>query len=149
MADTNFESHVVRGEHGAHEASDINVISISRFGIWISAVTLASMFGMWFLLQYLTHREEGKSPAARPMAAENPMKMPPAPNLQGTPRPDLKEFLAAEQRKAAEYKWVDGEKRIIQIPVQRALELVAKEGQLPVWTPAAVPPAKTPGGAAR
>jgi hypothetical protein len=33
---------------------------------------------------------------------------------------------------------------IVQIPVERALELVAKEGKLPVWIPAV--PAKAPGG---
>ncbi len=144
MQDTNFESHVVRGPHGAHEGTDINTLSVSKFGIAIAAVTLISMMAMWFFLDILSRFETKSSPKPRPMVAQNPMKEPPLPHLQGRPRPDLASFQAEEARKLAEYKWVDGDKKIVQIPVERALEIVAREGKLPVWIPAL--PAKPQGG---
>ncbi|MFN0172022.1 MAG: hypothetical protein ACKV22_36925 [Bryobacteraceae bacterium] len=144
MQDTNFESHVVRGPHGAHEGTDINTLSVSKFGLVIAAVTLVSMMAMWFFLDVLARFETRTSPKARPMAAQNPVKEPPLPRLQGKPRLDLAAYQAEEARKLAEYKWVDGEKKIVQIPVERALDLVAKDGKLPVWTPAVA--AKAAGG---
>ena len=41
---------------------------------------------------------------------------------------DLKEFRAGEDAILNDYGWVDPEKGIVRIPVERALELVAKEG---------------------
>lgn len=145
MQDTNFESHVVRGPHGAHEATDINTLSVSKFGLVIAAVTLVSMMAMWFLLDLMVSFESKSSPKPHPMVAQDPMKEPPLPHLQGHPRPDLAAFQTEEARKLAEYKWVDGEKKLVQIPVERALDIVARDGKLPVWIPAA--PAKAPGGA--
>jgi len=130
-----FESHVERGPHGAHETSDVAVVSISKFGLIIAGVTLLSMMLMWFLLDFMQGYEAGLSPQPAPMAAANPQKTPPAPNLQGTPRPDLKAFIAAEDQKLSGYSLVDKDKQLYQIPVERALELTAKSGKLPAWEP--------------
>ena len=136
-----FESHVERGPHGAHETSDVAVVSISKFGLIIAGTTLLSMMLMWFLLDFMKGYESSQGPQAPPMAAANPQKTPPQPNLQGTPRPDLKAFIAAEDQKLSSYSLVDKDKQLYQIPVERALELTAKSGKLPAWEPAPGKPA--------
>jgi hypothetical protein len=72
--------------------------------------------------------------------------------LQGSPIPDLRAFQAAENQKLSSYALVDKDKKLYQIPVERALELTAQSGKLPAWEPApgkapAPPPAPAQGGA--
>ena len=110
------------------------------------------MMLMWFMLDFMEGYEAGSSPKAPPMAAQNPQKTPPAPNLQGSPIPDLRAFQAAENQKLSSYALVDKDKKLYQIPVERALELTAQSGKLPAWEPApgrapASPPAPAQGGA--
>lgn len=136
-----FESHVERGPHGAHETSDVAVISISKFGIVIAGATILSMMLMWFLLDFMKGYEADISPKAPPMAAQNPQKTPPPPNLQGSPIPDLREFRAAEDQKISSYSLVDKDRKLYQIPVERALELTAQSSKLPAWEPAPGKPA--------
>jgi hypothetical protein len=62
------------------------------------------------------------------MAASNPRKEPPEPRLQKAPVLDLREFRAGEDAVLHTYGWVDPEKGVVRIPVERAMEIVAKEG---------------------
>ena len=62
------------------------------------------------------------------MTLSNPRKEPPEPRLQKDPAMDLQQFRAGEEAVLHSYGWVDPEKGIVRIPVERAMELVAKEG---------------------
>ena len=62
------------------------------------------------------------------MAAANPQKQPPEPRLQAAPVKDLATFRAEEDAVLNSYGVIDQANGIVRIPVERALELVAKEG---------------------
>jgi hypothetical protein len=111
-----------------HETRDANVRSISKFIVGLVVGVVAAMLLMWFLFDRFAIREARESPRPDTMAASNPQKAPPEPRLQPAPAMDLTQFRAAEEKILNDYAWVDPEKGIVRIPVDRALELVAKEG---------------------
>ena len=53
---------------------------------------------------------------------------PPQPRLQTDPSEDLVKFRAEEDKRLDGYYWVDKEKGIVHIPIERAMKKVAAEG---------------------
>jgi hypothetical protein len=111
-----------------HETRDANVRSISKFVVGLVVGIIAAMFLMGFLFNRFAIREARRSPQPETMAAANPQKQPPEPRLLRAPVLALEEFRAGEDAILNDYGWIDPEKGIVRIPVERALELVAKEG---------------------
>ncbi len=119
---------VEAGPHGAHETRDINVAAVTKFVVGVVIMTVAVMAVFWLTFNTVT-RLIGPKAGVRPaMADANPRKQPPEPRLQTTPLPDLSRFLQGEEAILDHYGWVDPDKGIVRIPVERALELVAREG---------------------
>jgi hypothetical protein len=56
-----------------------------------------------------------------------PRELPPAPREQLHPLADYQQYRAAEQRRLATYAWVDRQAGIVQIPVERAMSLLARD----------------------
>jgi hypothetical protein len=113
---------------GGHEKTDVNVLAVTRLGLIIAGMTVASVFLMWFLFDRFAARENEASAKPAPMTQVNPLKEPPEPRLQKTPVTDLKVIRKDEDALINSYGWVDPDKQIVRIPVDRAMELVAKEG---------------------
>lgn len=116
---------------GGHEHRDVNVVAVTRFGLGLAAGVVVAGFLMWFLFDRFAARETRSSPLPAPMSMSDPEKEPPEPRLQPAPIVDLKEVRAAEEAILSHYAWVDPDKGIVRIPIDRAMDLIAKEG-LPV-----------------
>ena len=56
-----------------------------------------------------------------------PRELPPAPREQVYPITDYQRYRAAEQAKLEAYAWVDRTGGIVQIPIERAMALVARD----------------------
>jgi hypothetical protein len=59
-------------------------------------------------------------------------KQPPAPRLQESPAREMNDLAAEQAALLEQTKWIDEQQKIVQIPIERAMELVAKNG-LPDW----------------
>ena len=114
--------------HGGHEERDIDISAVSKLGLGIACGVVVSVFLMWFLFDRFAAREQEASSPPAPMAAANPLKEPPEPRLQRTPVADLKTIRKDEDALIRSYGWVDPDKGIVRIPVDRAMDLVLKEG---------------------
>ena len=110
------------------ENRDINARAVLKAGAGIVLATVGAALLMWFLFNRFAAREAARSPQPARMAASDPRKEPPEPRLQPAPVMDLKSFLAGEEVLLKSYAWVDPQKGVVRIPVERAMELVAKEG---------------------
>jgi hypothetical protein len=94
-------------------------------------------FGMYrFLDSYQTAHQPPVSPMATPEAdtravrPENTQSFP-QPRLEENERTELRQFVEDQDRKLATYDWVDKDKGVARIPIDRAMELIAQRG-LPV-----------------
>jgi hypothetical protein len=114
-----------------HELSDVNIRGLVTFlaGLVISlAVVVIAVAGLFV---WLMRRAEEADPPQPPLA-EVRAKQPPAPRLQESPAREM-EAMAAEQAAAlAQTKWVDEQQKIVRIPIEQAMEMVATQG-LPNW----------------
>ena len=129
------DPHAAHGhsEH-SHEKSDAHPGSIAGFEVALLLLVVFSMAAMGGLFYYLSHREAVADTSRSPLAVEG--ALPPAPNLQVAPASDIEQLHAAENMRLNTYGWVDKEQGVVRIPIEKAMEIVAKQG-LPVRLPPA------------
>jgi hypothetical protein len=143
------EHHPHSTSHSAlnHETTDVNLTGITRLAI-------ASLLIIGVILGFVYVFEKGLSHFLTDTSQPPPMadwkadtnRTPKAP-LVITDEPGLLRQVRAEERKVLEhYAWVDKGQGIVQIPIDRALELVARNPAL--IAPQGAPPAAAPAPAA-
>jgi hypothetical protein len=110
----------------ARERTDVDTRAIIRFGIGILATLAATFLLLVALFGYFNVRETrlGRGPGRM----LEPQQLPPEPRLEVSPRANLAELRAAEEKALGTYGWVDKEKNTVRIPIERAMEIMAERG---------------------
>src|SRR3954454_9142366 len=118
MDETNHHS---RNPQIRHETTDVNVWAVGKFAIGLVIVTAVSVVMLFMLMRFFQSREEtATSPTPEPA------KTFPEPRLQKTPVLDLGAFRAEEEKLLNGYAWVDQQKGLVRIPVNLAIDVLAK-----------------------
>jgi len=99
----------------SHEAQDLASGRLARIAAILAGSTALVLVVCFFLWRTW-------------VTAPVPAHRPGAPSLQAQPRRDLERF-RREQRNADQWGWVDREHGIARIPVERAMQLMAKDGR--------------------
>jgi hypothetical protein len=126
-------SEELRNPHVHHEPGDVNARTLTKFGVSMAALIVVFLFGLWGMFQYLKNRVTEMGLPLSPSAMVNAQKQPPEPRLQRHPSEDMRAWHAIEDRTMHQYAWIDPDTGIVQIPVERAMDLIAQRG-LPVLT---------------
>ena len=122
------------GSHGAPGAGGGPVDHELEFrGIFVFVggltVVILVVFGlMWGIATFFKGSLLKQDPAPAALAEARETRVPPGPNLQPNPSANLAAFRAAEEAELASWAWVDKEKGVARVPVERALEIVASRG---------------------
>ncbi|HKC11100.1 MAG TPA: hypothetical protein VKI41_03465 [Vicinamibacteria bacterium] len=119
------------------ERTDVDATALLKFAFWLVVATVAVVLLLWRLYFVFVAREAARQPAPPVMRADPAAMAPAGPSLQPLPAQDLARFRAEEELALGTYGWVDKEKGIVRIPIERAMRLLAERG-LPA--PAATPP---------
>jgi len=106
-----------------HETSDVNVWAVGKFGIGLVIVTILSFALLLGLFRYFESREE-----ANKGTTVEVMKAFPEPRLETNEPRDLKGIRDEEDKVLKSYSWVDQQKGIVRIPVDVAIDVLAKRG---------------------
>ena len=93
-----------------HEATDIRARPI----LWAAAGLLVALTAIFALGSFVVPRS----------TSTGPTPFPPEPRLQITPENLRKE----EDRRLSSYEWIDREKGIVRIPIDRAIDLQLQRG---------------------
>lgn len=126
MSGSHDDSH--SAGHGVRfEPTDITARPIVLSALGITVITLVYTAIAWFTYQGLAAREQASSAPASPLAAQAPTQ-PPAPRLQADPKADLIALRARENAELSKYAWIDKARGIAQVPIERAMEMVAAKG---------------------
>lgn len=118
----------------AHEHTDADSRSITRFGITLAFLIVLSQLLLWWVFDRLSDREAKLSPHVPAIVKAQGQMLPPEPRLQGNapldvnPRLDLKQMRAAEDAYLNHYGWIDPDHGIVHVPIDEALDVVAKTG---------------------
>ena len=132
MAENSMHTGEPINPHVHHEREDVDARALTKFGLVMSAIVVVFLFALWGLFHFLANREAELGGALRPSAVVRPAKLPPEPRLQPNPLIDMREFRASEDRILNEYNWIDPDKGIVRIPIERAMDLMVSQGKFPV-----------------
>jgi hypothetical protein len=106
-----------------HETSDVNVWGVGKFAIALIVIILVSLILLIGLFRLFQSREETNQ-----VTAVEPVKIFPEPQLQKTPTLDLEALRAEEDKLLYGYAWVDPQKGLVHIPIDQAIDLLARRG---------------------
>src|ERR1044072_6882915 len=125
-----MEDKELQHPKGGHEEKDVNYIAITTFGIALTIIVIVSVFVLWGLFHYFVGSDEKSYGASAPLsqAEMKIVKQPPQPRLQQSPPADLRDMRAAEDQLLHHYSWVDRDKGVVRIPIERAMEILAGRG---------------------
>lgn len=121
------------------EDRDINIRGVLWFGVALGALIFVVSVALWWLQGYFRAREQSaQTPLVGP-AAERP-RLPqdlnkiPEPRLQADEPLELDRLRALEEAQLRAYGWIDRAAGVVQIPIERAMDLLAQPGALPART---------------
>ncbi len=96
---------------------------------WMALLTVTAALSMVFCAFLQTGLGKLKaryfSPPLSPMI-KTP-DAPPEPRLQADPPLDMERFLAQEEKQLSTYAWIDQTAGVVQLPIERAIQLTAQE----------------------
>lgn len=108
-----------------HETRDVAFRPIVAAAVGLAVLVVVAAAGMDRLFDHYAAREAAESEPESPLAARLGTRLPPEPRLQSAPIKDLDELRAAENEILTSYGWVDRERGVVRIPIERAIELLA------------------------
>jgi hypothetical protein len=114
--------------------SEIHVKGIFGAIAGLALLVALSFAAMITFSKVLKSQSIARDPAPLPVAEANQPRPRPRAALQADPTADMVKFAKEEEAALTSYAWVDRVGGVVQIPVQRALEIVAERG-LPVPPP--------------
>jgi hypothetical protein len=124
------------------ERADINVFQITGFGIGLVISCMVVVFAMWALFAFLAKRENAKNQVMPAAMSDQRQRVPAEPRLSGVvvdetgnisahpvyPRVELQQLRDDEDAILNNYGWVDPNKGIVRIPIDQAVDMVARKG---------------------
>jgi len=123
-----------------HELSDAHARPILKFLAFVGLITIGVAAFIVAFYNYLERHEAIEKTARYPMAAGIARPLPLPPRLQTYPFQDIKSLRQEERRLLDTYEWVDKNKGIVRIPIDRAIDVLAEKG-LPYRQPGTSAPA--------
>lgn len=122
-----------KGASPGYELRDTNARWIAFWLVLLLALVVVAFLVTRSVLGSLERRAAAAQPAPHPMAD---FRRPPAKALlQSQPKAEYRAYQARQQELATTYGWIDAEKRVVRLPIERAMELLLERG-LPVREPA-------------
>lgn len=111
-------------------ARGYEVVDVRSGPLVLSATVLAAAVAVvlallsWFI-GWLETGAKRHDPALSPLIGS---QLPPEPRLQTAPADDLARMRAAEHRALESYRWIDKKEGIVQLPIDRAMDLLLEQG---------------------
>ena len=109
-----------------HEADDINPGRVVLVALALAATIVVVLVVSYTIFQYFHVDETRTRPAPSPLSYTR--EPTPEPRLEVKPGEELKTVRAQEDAILKSYGWVDPDKGIVHIPIDRAIEIVAERG---------------------
>jgi hypothetical protein len=109
------------------EKRDVNIPALFQFAFWMAVVLFVTMVGMYFAFGYFKHSMP-LGATMSPMVTPTDRMLPPSPRLQVLPHQELKDYCAEQQQNVTTYAWIDQQSGVVQIPIDRAMDLILSRG---------------------
>ena len=117
-----------RDDHIRYESYEQPIRPVVSFTIVLAAATVLVLVGMKLASGALVRFAQVGSRPIHPLDDPKVVETPPEPRLQESPALDLARFHAREEEELTTYGWIDKQNGVVRIPIERAMEIVAREG---------------------
>ncbi len=107
-----------------HETGDVDACAVGKFAIALIAIVALSLGLLVGLFKYFQTRDQAK-PVVQ---TQDPNQFFPEPRLERVPSADLKTVRAEEDKLLNGYGWVDPPRGVVRIPIDVAIDVLAKKG---------------------
>jgi len=111
----------------SHEHSDVDLRRIAYWSIGLALLVVLILAFLLWLFRHYHEREIRRGHAARSFPQSAPATE--SPRLQIAPRADMDNMRAAEEKILSGYAWIDKEKGVVRIPIERAMEIIAERAK--------------------
>ncbi|MBI4565809.1 MAG: hypothetical protein HY716_14060 [Planctomycetes bacterium] len=109
-----------------YERRDFRPRAIEIFGLGLVISLILVSLAMGGLFAVLARRTAVRD--AEPPPVRQPVQVLPAPRLQVNPILELDQWRAWEEQELNRYGWIDRDKGIARIPIERAMEVLRRRG---------------------
>jgi hypothetical protein len=117
-------NHTPNREEG-YEKRDASIRGLLLFGLGLAIVVVIVFFAAKWTLNFLS----AETPAGEPASLfANARVVPPSPQLQSKPHLDLATYCSQQLDVLNSYGWVDQPQGVVHIPINRAMDLLLKQG---------------------
>ena len=140
--DPQTAGEVVELEGIPHEP-DLNVRAIVWSAVVLAATTAACCLLVWWLFLGLRSHIAADDRPLSPLREAQERVLPPAPRLQGDPAADMDALRASEKQALERPQWIDRGQGTLRIPIDLAMEVIAREGLRASAPSAATAPSPT------
>lgn len=110
-----------------YEERDIIPRYVLYIGFGVLLCTIAIVFGLYLLFAYMRHLKSVESPPVSPVT-NRVDQYPPEPRIQANPALDYESMYYDDQWLLHHYQWIDKQKGIVAIPIDQAINTIAKRG---------------------
>ena len=112
-------------QHVGHETTDASPFYVGLFalGLTLMIALVLPLLG-WIFWRFEAAAKRADAPQS-PLLGE---LTPPRPVLQNDTAADLTLFRREEEQRLSSYGWIDPDKRIVRIPIERAIEILSERG---------------------
>jgi hypothetical protein len=127
-------------DNDGFEHEDLSPTGVFYFMAGLAVVVVVIYFILLGMYHFLDTYQRAHQPPVSPMVtapadtrtvSHEDTQAFPQPRLEESERSQLRQFTEDQDRKLATYNWVDKDKGLVQIPIDRAMELIVERG-LPV-----------------
>ena len=124
MAEGNI-SEPTAAETG-HETSDLSARNIALFGAGLTVLITVALLVCYALVVWMRASEARRAGPPSPLAVTREPML--GPQLLVEPGQALKAMRQQEEARLKSYGWIDQEKGIVHVPIERAIEMLAEKG---------------------
>jgi len=115
-----------------HEPNELTIRGMVYFTLALAATSALVMWAMTHLMDEFGVEEQSLKALAPPKFKNDPGAFP-EPRLQPDPATDLATYKSRQLSHLNGLGWIDPNKKVAHVPIDRAIDLVADGAQLP-WT---------------
>ena len=108
-----------------HETTDASPFYIGLFALGLVLMIALILPLLGWIFWRLEAAAQRADPRQSPLAAA---QTPPAPRLEEQPADELAKLRRAEDRRLSSYGWIDPQQRVVRVPIERAIEILAERG---------------------
>lgn len=112
----------------SHERGDADVFTVTKYGIGLAIGVVVVVFMMWGLFDWFYARESEKPVELSSQILRERPTRPPEPRLQARPKVELKDLRDSEEAALTSYGWINPDTGAVRIPIDQAIDMVAKKG---------------------